>query len=135
MELPSATPHGAGPARVSTDFDGSPACIARARRTAAAFLADHAPQVRDAVRVDVLLVVSELVTNAVRYAPGPLTLVLALADGGLEITVRDTSSRPPRPRTPGPTGGFGLPTVQRLARRTHVATHPGGKSVRVLMAL
>jgi anti-sigma regulatory factor (Ser/Thr protein kinase) len=70
---------------------------------------------------DVLLVVSELVTNAVRHAPdrGPIHLEVH-RDGVLRIEVQDQGEgfeRPVRsePRPEFPVGGFGLTVVGRLS--------------------
>ncbi|KJY35981.1 ATP-binding protein [Streptomyces sp. A1547] len=131
MELPSAIPHDARHAEERLDFDGAPGCIAEAREAAVAFLRHHSPPARSTFHDDVLLVVSELVTNAVRHAPGPFVLELGLVPGGIEITVRDTSPRRPYSRTPDRTGGRGWGIVQALARRVRVvARHDGdGKAV------
>lgn len=129
MELPSAVPHDARSAGVCADFDGAPGCIAAAREAAVAFLRHHAPPAHRTFHDDVLLVVSELVTNAVRHAPGPFVLELGLVPGGIEITVRDTSSLPPHSRTPDRTGGRGWGIVQTLARRVRVVPRHDGKSV------
>ncbi|MEV8536894.1 ATP-binding protein [Streptomyces sp. NPDC051211] len=129
MELPSAIPHDAHRAEVCLDFDGAPGCIAEAREAAVAFLRHHAPPVHRTFHDDVLLVVSELVTNAVRHAPGPFVLELGLVPGGIEITVRDTCSRPPHSRTPDRTGGRGWTIVQTLARVVRVVPCPDGKAV------
>ncbi|MFD9305639.1 ATP-binding protein [Streptomyces sp. NPDC060048] len=134
MELPSAIAHDARGARVCVDFDGAPGCIAGAREAAVAFLSHHAPPARRTFHDDVLLVVSELVTNAVRHAPGPLTLELGLIAGGIEITVGDTSSRPPRSRTPDRTGGRGWTIVQTLAHRVRVVPGHDGKTVHAELA-
>jgi anti-sigma regulatory factor (Ser/Thr protein kinase) len=134
MELPLATPHDARPPEVCVDFDGVASCIAEAREAAVAFLRLHVPHARTTFRDDVLLVISELVTNAVRHAPGPLTLKLGLLPGGIGITVRDTSPSPPHSRTPDRTGGRGWPIVQSLARRVRVVPGPNGKTVHVELA-
>ncbi|MGW6739868.1 ATP-binding protein [Streptomyces sp. NPDC055025] len=131
MEPPPATPHGARPPEVCVDFDGMAGCIAEARDAGAAFLRHHVPYARATFRDDVLLVISELVTNAVRHAPGPLTLKLDLLPGGIGITVRDTSPSPPYSRTPDRTGGRGWPIVQSLARRVRVVPGLHGKTVHV----
>ncbi|WUH89426.1 ATP-binding protein [Streptomyces sp. NBC_00433] len=131
MELPPAIPYDdALPPEVRVDFDGSSGCIAEARDAADLFLRHHAPHGRGTFHGDVLLVVSELVTNAVRHAPGPLTLRVGLLPGGIGISVRDTSPSLPRARTPDRTGGRGWFIVQSLARRVHVDPRPGGKTVR-----
>ncbi|MER7828383.1 ATP-binding protein [Streptomyces sp. NPDC096097] len=134
MELPPATAHDARPAEVHVDFDGTPGCIAQAREAAAAFLHRHTPPARHTFHDDVLLVVSELVTNAVRHAPGPLILEIGLLPGGIGVTVRDTSPALPCSRTPDPTGGRGWPLVRRLARRVRVVPCPDGKAVRAELA-
>ncbi len=65
-----------------------------------------------------VLVVSELVTNALRHGGGACTLYLSAHLDGIEVAVHDRSPRTPRMRTPdlnGGTGGFGWPMVDRLA--------------------
>ncbi len=42
------------------------------------------------------LVAGELVTNALRHAPGPCRLALTLVDDGVEIAVSDTGRATPR---------------------------------------
>ncbi|MFJ4776627.1 ATP-binding protein [Streptomyces sp. NPDC088762] len=121
-------------AELRVDFDGGPGCIAEARKAAVAFLRHHALPARHTFHDDVLLVVSELVTNAVRHAPGPLVLGLGLVPDGIGITVRDTNSSPPRARTPDQTGGRGWPIVQSLARRVRVVPHSDGKTVHAELA-
>ncbi|WP_107645047.1 ATP-binding protein, partial [Streptomyces sp. st77] len=85
----------------------------------------------------VLLVVSELVTNALRHGGGTCTLDLTAHPDTIEVAVHDGSPQAPRMRTPdlsGRTGGFGWPMVNRLARTTSVAPGPsGGKTVRALL--
>ncbi|MFJ2747318.1 ATP-binding protein [Streptomyces sp. NPDC087297] len=129
MELSSAISHDARPAQERVNFDGAPGCIAEARDTADAFLRHHCAPTHGTFHDDVLLVVSELVTNAVRHAPGPFVLGLGLVPGGIEISVRDTSPRPPHSRTPDRTGGRGWTIVQALARRVRVVPCHDGKTV------
>lgn len=59
-----------------------------------------APHIAD----DVRLVVSELITNAARHAPGPGRLDIQEADSGraVRITVWDTSPATPQPRPANP---------------------------------
>ncbi|MEV7130749.1 ATP-binding protein [Streptomyces sp. NPDC093260] len=83
---------------------------------------------------DAQLVVSELVTNALRHAPGSgglLLEVLMAAPARLRITVRDTSPRLPQPRDPDPrrVGGHGLRLITRLCARFDTSHHDGGKHV------
>ncbi|WP_234320917.1 ATP-binding protein [Streptomyces katrae] len=97
---------------------------------------------RDAAAEDVLLLVSEMVTNAALHAGGPTELVLRLGlgapeaspwrAGDLRIEVSDVSHALPQPRPPtalGLPGGHGLMVMNRLARRWGVTPREGGKSV------
>jgi anti-sigma regulatory factor (Ser/Thr protein kinase) len=129
MDLPPATPLNARPAQVCLSFIGAPGCIAEAREATSEFLDRHARHTGHTFHDDVLLVVSELVTNAVRHAPGPLALELGLVPGGVAVAVRDSSPSPPRSRNPDPTGGHGWSIVRRLSRSVHVAPRPDGKTV------
>ncbi|WP_299529933.1 ATP-binding protein [uncultured Streptomyces sp.] len=95
------------------------------------------PAVDDDAADTVVLVVSELVTNAVRHGGGTFTLELTECPGGVEVAVHDLSSAMPRMRTPdlnGGAGGFGWPMVHQLARTTSVTPRPGhGKTVRAVL--
>jgi len=80
----------------------------------------------------VQLVVSELVTNAIRHsglaAGDTIRLRVAVRDHSVLAEVSDTGSgfRAPTPPTPrGIAGGFGLFLVDRLADRWGVATEDG----------
>ncbi|MFD5723538.1 ATP-binding protein [Streptomyces sp. NPDC127036] len=110
--------------------------IAGARENARAFLERVGP-IEDAAADTVILVVSELVTNAVRHGGGTYTLDLAAHPDSIEVTVHDRSSKAPRMRTPDlndGTGGFGWPMVNHLARSTAVTRYPsGGKTVSALL--
>ncbi|MEV6313975.1 ATP-binding protein [Streptomyces sp. NPDC051776] len=66
---------------------------------------------------DVLLVVSELVTNACLHADGPEELRVGCTGKVLRLEVVDLGSGSPAPRTPhraGRPGGHGMFIVQRL---------------------
>jgi anti-sigma regulatory factor (Ser/Thr protein kinase) len=72
---------------------------------------------RRAAAEDVLLVVSELVTNACLHAGGPDELRLWRNAKALRLEVVDGGSGDPAPRTPhrsGRPGGHGMFIVQRL---------------------
>ncbi|WLQ41119.1 ATP-binding protein [Streptomyces laculatispora] len=81
----------------------------------------------------VVLVISELVTNALRHGGGTCTLDLTAHPNSIEVAVHDSSPQAPRMRTPdlnGGTGGFGWPMVNHLARATSVTRQAaGGKTV------
>jgi len=76
------------------------------------------------------LLVSELVTNAVRYAQGTITLRLVL-EGGLVCEVFDDSAALPRLRNPGyeDERGRGLQVVSQLAQRWGARRTAAGKVV------
>jgi hypothetical protein len=83
---------------------------------------------------DVLLVVSELVTNACLHAEGPDELVLVRDDKAIRLEVSDRGTGQPAPRTPhraGRPGGHGMFIVQRLCLDWGVVRTPGraGKTV------
>lgn len=85
----------------------------------------------------VVLVVSELVTNALRHGGGTYALDLTAHPDSIEVAVHDRSPQTPRLRAPdlnGGTGGFGWPMVNRLAHATSVTRQPGGKTVSALLA-
>ncbi len=111
--------------------------VTEARDHVRDFLTADSPPVAPATLRDGLLVVSELVTNAVLHAPGPCTLCLAYVDGALAIAVHDTSPALPVPRAPDlttATGGFGWHLLTRLTSRIEV--HPevsGGKTVTAVL--
>ncbi|MFD9545156.1 ATP-binding protein [Streptomyces sp. NPDC060022] len=117
----------------------SAASIAGARDSARTFLERLArPTIAAEAADTVVLVVSELVTNALRHGGGTCTLNLTAHPDSIEVSVHDRSPQTPRMRTPdlnGGTGGFGWPMVKRLARATSV-THRtvGGKTVSALLA-
>jgi anti-sigma regulatory factor (Ser/Thr protein kinase) len=64
---------------------------------------------------DVVLAVSELVTNALRHGRGLPILRLTSTAGVIRIEVTDSSPTPPRIRQPGADGGRGLRMVERLS--------------------
>lgn len=106
----------------------STGAVADARDAARAFLEGlRQPAVAPDAADTVVLVVSELVTNALRHGGGTCTLELTAHPDTIEVVVHDPSRHAPRMRTPdlnGGTGGFGWPMVNRLARATAVTRRP-----------
>jgi anti-sigma regulatory factor (Ser/Thr protein kinase) len=78
---------------------------------------------------DALLVVTELVTNAVLHGRGVPVLRLRTGAARLRIEVSDESPRPPKRRTSGADGGWGLALVDRLAADWGVVRAGRGKVV------
>jgi anti-sigma regulatory factor (Ser/Thr protein kinase) len=73
---------------------------------------------------DAVLLVSELVTNAVKYGPehGEIRLIVSEDESTTRVTVHDTGAGPlpemrPRDRLPHEGGGHGLRLVDRVADR------------------
>jgi two-component sensor histidine kinase len=129
------------PLRRAAHYTGEPGCIAEARSFAAGFLeqlrtewcAAVSPRTQD----DVLLVVSELVTNADRHSNGPYILELEGTDATVTVVVWDSSSALPRrfPRDPRRVGRHGLEIVHALTAGTSVERVPVGKRVRAVVDL
>ena len=114
--------------RRTVSLDHSPLSPAAARAAAAELMNElHLERLAD----DVSLVVSELVTNAVRYAEPPVTLEIEAADDGVTIAVADGSPGRPQPRDAGvdEEGGRGLALIDLLARETGIRPQPPGKTV------
>jgi len=85
-----------------------------------------------AVAEDVLLLVSELVTNACLHAGGPTGLSLHCTSRSLRVEVSDMGEGVPVPRLPhepGRPGGHGLHIIERLASAWGTVRHNPGKTV------
>ncbi|MEV6992792.1 SpoIIE family protein phosphatase [Streptomyces sp. NPDC093228] len=96
------------------ELPNDPTAVADARdRTATQLTAWGLPD----LSFNTTLVVSELVTNAIRYSTGPIGLRL-IRDAALICEVSDNSSAAPRTHIPAPNdqGGRGLIIVAHLAR-------------------
>ncbi len=88
----------------------------------------HATPVID----DAELLVSELVTNGVRYGAPPISVVLVCKGAvGLRVLVSDGVSSPPRPREarPDEESGRGLALVDYISEDWGVQPHGNGKTV------
>ncbi|MFE0733925.1 ATP-binding protein [Streptomyces sp. NPDC058855] len=83
------------------------------------------------------LVVSELVTNVRRHAPGPFLLTLEAQSEAVEVTVWDTEPDLPLPRPADPTrvGRHGLEIVMALCRSFAIHREPVGKRITATLAL
>ncbi|MFF0203662.1 ATP-binding protein [Streptomyces sp. NPDC005017] len=172
-EVGSAAPVGSPAVGGSAAPVGSPAAIGSAAPTGSPVGGSAAPigspsavgsaaaarqYVRDLVRerwrgpsgpageqavVDLLLVVSELVTNAIRHGGGLARFEVTPVAEGVRLEVHDHSGTVPPAAfghgtfpQPDASGGFGWPLIIRLAREIHVERRPeGGKAISVLVPL
>ncbi|WP_435843227.1 ATP-binding protein [Streptomyces griseoaurantiacus] len=85
----------------------------------------------------VQLVVSELVTNARKYAPGPCLLTLEINGGAIEVTVWDSNPTPPAILAPDPTriGQHGLEIVMAVGQSFAIHREPVGKRITTAIVL
>ena len=104
--------------------------VSAARRWLMAFVHDRG--LPRAQRQDAELVISELVTNALRHGLGDVVVRASVAeDDVLQVSVTDSGPELPamQPVDPGRIGGVGLRIVDRLSSEWGVASFPGGKTV------
>lgn len=129
------------PLRRAAHYTGDPGSIAEARAFAAHFLqqlrTEWCATVDERSEGAVLLVVSELVTNADRHSNGPYILELEGTDTAVTVLVYDSSVALPRryPRDPERIGMHGLEIVHALSRQLAVERVPVGKRVRATLEI
>lgn len=109
------------------DLPSDPAAVADARKTAARQLAEWG---LEELVFTTELVVSELVTNAIRYATGPIRLRL-IRERALVCEVFDGGATAPHLRHPRTTdeGGRGLLLVSQFTQRWGTRFVPEGKII------
>ncbi|MGW7268941.1 ATP-binding protein [Streptomyces sp. NPDC054864] len=126
---------------VAVPLNDGDSSIAEARHLALDFLtraqADQDVAVSARAMDLTQLVVSELVTNARKYAPGPMLMELRIVDSTVAVTVHDSARASPvaRPEDPHRIGGHGLEIVKAVAQNFHVHLEPAGKRVTAHIAL
>ena len=100
-----------------------PRDVGRAR----SFVREHAPpSLPEATHEVLLLLTSELVTNAVLHARTAIELGLTVATRSVLVTVHDEDlARPEQRPYDGREGGWGLGLVQALATASAMTLHPG----------
>ena len=134
VALLMARTHALDDDRVATwDLPADPAVVAGARLQVAALLTDWG---LDDVAFVTELVVSELITNAIRYARSPIQLRL-IHDRALICEVSDGSSTAPHVRRARAwdEGGRGLLLVSQLTQRWGSRQTPNGKTIWAEQAL
>ncbi|MGW0336098.1 ATP-binding protein [Streptomyces sp. NPDC003011] len=115
--------------------------IAEARHRAVDFLtrvrAEHGLPVSARAMDLTQLVVSELVTNARKYAPGPVLMKLRIVGDLVEVAVWDSDPVLPvaRAADAGRVGQHGLEIVMAVARDFEVQREPAGKRITARIAL
>lgn len=116
-----------------TEFPGDLRAPASARRFAATPLRELLGSADRPSTEDVLLVISELVTNSVRADATAIALSLEIDEERVEVTVTDDAAGWPAPRDAGwdDAHGRGLAIVDHLADRWHTTALDRGKSVTV----
>jgi anti-sigma regulatory factor (Ser/Thr protein kinase) len=124
--------------QVQIAVEADPAEVGRARRWTRSRLTGCGFDSDTALAEALVLVVSELVTNAVVHTGNRAVLCLQFPVGGgdadrrpVRVEVADASERPPRPRhAPGEaTNGRGLELVENLCDRWGWFPDGGGKRV------
>ncbi|MFJ9036967.1 ATP-binding protein [Streptomyces sp. NPDC102406] len=146
--MPEETDSGAGadttdaaPLQMAVALDGDSSCIAQARRAAARFLAEarerHRIEVAPRTVEDTQVIVSELVTNVVKYAPGPALLQLRVSGDSVHVEVWDSDPTLPSARSPDPQriGQHGLEIVNILARSLAMRPTVVGKCITAALDL
>ncbi|WP_407554438.1 ATP-binding protein [Streptomyces sp. Pv4-95] len=106
-----------------------PGSAADARDFVRSFAALLSPEPPDLTTQNLLLLVSELVANALRHAGAVTALHLRADVERIEVFVEDPSPALPQERSPdlsGSNGGFGWPMVHALALDVAVLPGPGG---------
>ncbi|WP_433920769.1 ATP-binding protein [Streptomyces canus] len=137
-DIPEGQGDGTGGAtapHTAAALEGDFSCIAQARDLVADFLssvrAGHGLPVSARAMDVTQLVVSELVTNARKYAPGPALLELRIVGARVEVTVWDSDPSLPvaRAADSGRVGQHGLEIVMAVAQSFEAHREPVGKRV------
>ena len=86
---------------------------------------------------DLVLVLNELVANAIDHARTPFSVTVVVTGPGIRIEVEDGSARPPRlrPLDPSSFRGHGLRIVDALAVGWSVTRTVTGKAVHAHLAI
>ncbi|MEV7081955.1 ATP-binding protein [Streptomyces sp. NPDC093516] len=122
-------------------LEGDGTVIAQARHLASQFLTrvqgEQGLPVSQRAMDLTQLVVSELVTNARKYAPGPVLMDLRIVGDTVEVAVWDSAPVLPvaRAADAGRVGQHGLEIVMAVAQAFEVRREPVGKRITARIAL
>ena len=107
-------------------LDPVPRLVSEARR----FVLTHAPDLEPETQDALVLLTSELVTNAVLHARTPIEVGITIGETSVLVTVHDLDLARPEQNPYGPReGGWGLGLVSALAAHSSMDTDPdGGKT-------
>ncbi|MFJ7017763.1 ATP-binding protein [Streptomyces sp. NPDC101117] len=127
--------------RTSIALDGDGTAIAHARRMAVAFLtraqSEHGVRLSQRGMDLTQLVVSELVTNARKYAPGPARMDLSIDGDVVEVAVWDSDPVLPvaRAADAGRVGQHGLEIVMAVSQDFSAQREDVGKRITARIGL
>jgi anti-sigma regulatory factor (Ser/Thr protein kinase) len=119
---------GASVIEARTTLEAEPASARAARQFVRDRLHEwHCEHVAEAV----VLLISELVTNAIVHAGTSVALTVQCAEDAIRVEIDDHSTELPVPRrvAPDPISGHGLKLVDVMSGRWGVEQQPGGKTV------
>jgi anti-sigma regulatory factor (Ser/Thr protein kinase) len=102
-------------------LDPVPRVVGMAR----SFIREQSPDLPDDLLDVVLLLTSELVTNAVIHARTPIELGMTVTNRSLVVTVHDEDLGHAPQRSGGREGGWGLGLVRDLAEEFEMEHHAG----------
>ena len=107
-------------------LDPVPRLVSDARR----FVLEHAPDLPPETQDSLVLLTSELVTNAVLHARTEIELGITIGDDSIVVTVHDLNlARPEQDPYASREGGWGLGLVSALADVSAMDTDPEGGKV------
>ncbi|MEU9718246.1 ATP-binding protein [Streptomyces sp. NPDC047976] len=117
--------------QVQLEVGPDPAEVGRARRWARSRLAGSGMGDDEPLAETLILLISELVTNAVVHTGCPAVLRMLFGEPGVRVEVTDASDRAPARRQAGgeDTGGRGLELVDGLADRWGWQREGAGKRI------
>lgn len=117
--------------QVQLEVGPDPAEVGRARRWARSRLAGCGIGDDEPLADTLILLISELVTNAVVHTGCPAVLRMLFGEPGVRVEVADASDRAPSPRQAAgdDTGGRGLELVDGLADRWGWQREGAGKRI------